>query len=161
MNLNNSDTDDKKGTYIGLKVSTETRNNFKRWCIKHKIQNMVQRKKIHSTLIYSRKYCPDIQLNSELYPLEVNIKKMDFFSSSKEKKCLVFLLDSKELIDRHNYIMKKYKTTYDWDEYNPHITVSYDCGDINLDELTLPDFKVEITSEYMEDLNLDWADTAS
>jgi 2'-5' RNA ligase len=56
--------------------------------------------------------------------------------------------------------MKKHDATYDFPEYKPHITLSYDIGD--LDEKNLPDIgkyvdEIGIDEEYGEDLDLNWA----
>ena len=50
--------------------------------------------------------------------------------------------------------MDKYELTYDYPEYIPHITLSYDIGDTILPKnVEFPKF-FRISSEYQEDLNL-------
>jgi len=39
-------------------------------------------------------------------------------------------------------------------KYKPHITIMYDCGLIDIDNLKIPDFKLKIGKEYLKDLNL-------
>jgi len=72
-------------------------------------------------------------------------------------KCLVMCYDCPELVKRHEELMEEHGATYDFDDYKPHITFSYDVADMNPKDLPKFDGKIEIVEEYGEDLNLDWA----
>ena len=54
--------------------------------------------------------------------------------------------------------MDEYKTTYDFPEYIPHITLTYDAGDFDPSSYTGDLPEIEYASEYVEDLVLDWTD---
>jgi hypothetical protein len=56
--------------------------------------------------------------------------------------------------------MSDHKATYDFPKYEPHITLSYDIGDMDIKKLpnmfdTVP--FINITTEYSEDLDLSWS----
>ena len=71
-------------------------------------------------------------------------------------------LDSSDLRERHEFLMKEHKATYDFPEYIPHITLSYDIGDFDINTLDiedLDDIDFQVIEEYKEDLNLDWKNT--
>lgn len=156
MKLNEIKKGTPDGTYVGLNVDKETKLRIKELCKTLKIENRVTGDKLHTTVIYSRKYVPNIKLNDEMYPLTVETKKLHVFDTQDGKRALVLMLDAPKLVDRHNEIMSEYQTTYDFDEYLPHVTICYDCGDFDPHSYggLLP--KVTFTGEYMEDLVLDW-----
>ena len=65
-----------------------------------------------------------------------------------------------ELNVRHAYLMEKHSATYDFSDFMPHITLSYDICDLNI--ATLPNIHdyldtVVIVNEYSRELILDWA----
>ncbi len=53
--------------------------------------------------------------------------------------------------------MKLHDATYDFPEYIPHITLSYDLGDMPLPKLP-DDMRKEfhLSLEYVEDLKMEW-----
>lgn len=85
---------------------------------------------------------------------------MEVFNTQDNKRCLVIKLESEYLTNRHKELMKNYPSlTYDYPEYIPHITLSYDIGDFDISEIklnestTLPMF-FNIITEYKEDLQV-------
>jgi len=150
-----------KGTYVGAKFSDETNDRLEKFIKKHNIKNPLDPEHFHTTLIYSRKYLPDFKARGELQPPLIGTpKKFDIFKSRTDTNCLVLIYDSKEMVARHNQIMKEFEATYDFPKYVCHITLSYDCGDVDIDDLGSHIHEIgdiEITYEYEEDLNLNWA----
>ena len=117
-------------------------------------------------LLYSRKYCPDYKPAGKLdKPLIGTGSGFEVWDSQADDdghvaKCLVMCYDCPDLIKRHKELMKEHGASYDFDEYKPHITFSYDINDgADIDKDELPKFAttIEIVEEYGEDLNLDWA----
>jgi 2'-5' RNA ligase len=83
--------------------------------------------KMHCTLIYSNKPCSLPQMNPKtVYRAEFD--RFDFFDQRNGKRCLFMKLKSPELQARHGSLMKEMKASYDFPDYLPHITLSYDCG---------------------------------
>jgi len=152
-----------KGTYAGVRFSDKTKDAVKKYMKDNKIPNPLRTEKMHSTLLYSRKYCPDYEPAGEME--ETLIGKSDSFESWESQpdddgntsNCLVLKYTCDGLKDRHESLMKEHGATFDFDDYTPHITFSYDVGD--LDPKKLPKFEedIEIVEEYGEDLDLDWA----
>lgn len=108
--------------------------------------------KLHTTVIYSRVPCPGIQVN----PKNVYIAKFagyDLFSSDNGNDVLVIRLDSKAVVDRHLSLMAEHGATFDYPEFNPHITVSYGFTG-NIDVLPPLDFPILLSEEYTEELDL-------
>lgn len=155
-----------KGSYAGVKFDTPTKQAIHRYMKEHKLPTAVRPDKLHSTLLFSRKYLPDYKPAGKYDPTLVG-KPIGFevwptrpADGSKPARCLVLRYDCPELEKRHKELMKMHNATYDFPDYKPHITLSYDIGD--LDEKKLPDIgkyvdQIGIDEEYGEDLSLSWA----
>lgn len=145
-----------KGTYVGVKLDKESRKKIKDLCKDIGVSNPTSSDKMHSTVIYSRKYATGLEADSTGYPITAKPKCLHIFIAQDGKRALVMKLDCPELVARHDYIMSEYGTTYDFPEYIPHITLSYDCGEFEPSDYkgSLPN--VTFTGEYVEDLVLDW-----
>lgn len=160
-----------KGTYAAVRFDDATKDAVAKYIADNDLPNPISKDKMHCTVLYSRKYCPDYEPLGKIDPPwtgKVTGLKL-FVSRGKNrdeepKRCLVLRFDCDKLKERHEHLMDTLDATYDFPEYIMHITLSYDIGD--LDEDTLPDITkavktVKIIEEYGEDLNLDWSDTAS
>lgn len=119
---------------------------------------------LHCTLLYSRKNCPNYEpmdmSDGEFYEEAIAYPDhLKIFRTQDEKNCLVLVLRSGWIVKRHNDLMKEHKATYDFPEYIPHVTLSYDVGDFDYksieDQLKKSDefYKLVINEEYKEDLN--------
>lgn len=149
------------GTYVGVTFNRETQNAIKKFIKSHDIPNMVGRNKMHTTIIYSRKYFVFDDFKAEIDPAWIGkAKEFHVWETRDEKKskALVLAYTCPELIKEHKRIMKEYDATYDFPEYIPHITLSYDVGDnFSVDNLKVSDFpEIQIVGEYVTDLVLDW-----
>ena len=155
-----------KGTYAGVHFDYETKKRIQKYMRDNKIPNPLPLHKLHNTLIYSRKYLPKFKAQGRLdKPWIGEIVEFDIFESQKDdngkkSKCLVLKFECAKCVDRHNEIMDEHGATFDYDEYTPHITLSYDIGDFDVKALPDPAKEIgdlNIVEEYQEDLNLDWA----
>lgn len=119
---------------------------------------------LHCTILYSRKYCPNykpLDMTDGYYYEEAIAypDHLDIFKDKEGKNCLVLILRSGWIVKRHKDLMKEHNATYDFPEYNPHITLSYDIGDfdykdIEKDLIKSDEFyKLDINEEYKEELN--------
>lgn len=144
------------GTYVGAKLNKESCKKIKELCKAIGVPSRVTSEKLHTTLIYSRKHVPEIELQPDLYPMTAKTVGFHIFDTRDGKRALVLKLKCKELIDRHKQIMSQYDTTYDFPDYIPHVTISYDCGDFSPDSYSGPLPDITFTHEYIEDLVLDW-----
>lgn len=144
------------GTYVGVKLDKESCKRIKELCKIIDVPNRVTTEKLHSTIIYSRKHVPELKADLTNYPIKAKAKEFHIFNAQDGKKALVLKLDCPALVDRHNHIMSEYGTTYDFPEYIPHVTISYDCGDFLPSDFDGELPEITFTSEYVEDLVLDW-----
>lgn len=145
-----------KGTYAGAHFDDDTKERIKTFMEENEIPNPVPANKLHTTILYSRKHCPDYKPAGEI---DFNGKPIEFviWEGQDGNNCLVLRYECEELVKRHEELMDEHDATYDFDEYNPHITLSYNAGD--LDPKTLDASKVgdiHLVEEYGEDLDLEW-----
>jgi hypothetical protein len=156
-----------KGSYAGLHLSEDTQRRIKKFIDDNKIPNGVPSDKLHTTLIYSRKFLPAYKAQGELDPPWVGTPKTFHVwktqpteHTPKVARCLVLEVDCEDCIDRHEYLMKEHGATFDFDKFTPHITLSYDIGDEQISRFGDPKEigDIEYVEEYGEDLNPNWAE---
>jgi len=145
-----------KGTYASVKYDEHSTEQLYQFCKDNNIPKPLRRDKYHSTLIYSSNHLPEFKAQSKVrwYANPIGFETWASTSNSdKVTQCLVMRIECKELTDRFNYIMDNYDAIYDFDEYKPHITLSYDVGDdFEIDDLKYTGDPLVITSEHTEDL---------
>lgn len=146
----------KHGAFIELKFTKETLENLQKYFNKNNIQNQLNLDEIHTTLLYSRKgivdYIPSNVLKGEiLTPIKLHIWK-----TQEDTNCLVCELHNNNVIRHHNNLIKNHNASHDYPEYIPHVTFSYNCGNIDLDQLELPDFNFIVENEALSSLDEDW-----
>lgn len=149
------------GTYAAVKFDHATRKSIHRYCAMANIPNMIRPDKLHTTLLYSDRDLPLFEPNDKyVYPLVAYPAGMDIWDTTNDQgqveHCLVVLLDCPHLIERHKLLMREHDAVYPFPNYQPHMTLSYNVGD--LDPETLPFFEsyvphVIIVGEYSESLN--------
>lgn len=147
--------DAKNGTYVGLKMDPDSKEALK--AFQKSIPNPLSSSEFHTTLIYSRKPFTFESRGKLDEPIVAKPKKFSIFDTQTGARCLVIELESKEIEERHRYIMDKYKATYDYPEYKPHVTLSYDIGDFDISKLKIEDVpEVKFVSEYDQPIDLEW-----
>jgi hypothetical protein len=142
-----------KGTYAAVKVSHTAAGNIIDTAKKLGIPNLLNPLDIHCTLLYSRKQVP-LSGNIDV-DYDALVSNFELFGDNKE--ILVIKLLSNDIKKRHKFLMDTYDATYDYDEYIPHITLSYnidkfDISNIDIKAFNNSDFK--FIYEYYEDLDL-------
>jgi len=153
----------KKGTYAGVHFSDDTITAIKKFIKDNNIPNPIKSDKLHTTLLYSKKHLPDFKAAGKLE--EALVGKPTKFEKwpsqpdedGKVAMCLVLRYDCDDLINKHKSLMKEHDAHYDFDEYKPHVTFSYDVAGMQCKDLPKFEDDIEIVEEYGEDLDLDWA----
>lgn len=152
------------GTYAGVRFSPATIESLEKYAKDNKIPHRIKGDHFHTTLLYSRKHLPkysaagpyEVPMNGSPTGFEIWPSQPD--DKGKVKNCLVLTYSCPQLYQRHHKLMNQHGATYDFDEYKPHVTLSYDVGNLKVDKL--PDFEdnLEIVEEYDEELSISWAD---
>lgn len=151
-----------KGTYAAVRPHPSQMHTLIDFMHSHGIANPEPTDKLHTTLLYSRKYLPEYVPDRSLEHPAIPTK-FEIWKTKSGKNCLVLLLNCPSLEDRHKYLMDFHGATYDFDKYKTHISLSYDAGDVDLSKLdvnNLPFMQDEpyclyLTNEYSEELDTD------
>lgn len=154
----------KKGTYAGIRFDDNTKNALHDYMMENQIPNMLDRDQLHTTLLYSRIHCPKYQpAGTDMHyvgtPGGFVLWDTSAPGGEGQTKCLVLKFDSPELTERHHALRREHGATHDYEDFNPHITLSYDIGNRSLN--TLSDIRkhlseIHMVEEYGEDLDWEW-----
>ena len=146
----------KKGAYIELKFTKETLRNLQEYFNQNNIPNQIPLEEIHTTLLYSKKgivdYIPSNKLKDEI----LKPKSLQVWKTQEGTNCLVCQLDNLEVSKHHHYLIKYHNASHDYPEYIPHVTFSYDCGNLDANKLELPNFNFIIDRELLKALDADY-----
>lgn len=152
------------GTYAGVRFDPDTIERLQELQSDLGVPEPLGSADFHSTLLYSRRFCPDYKAKGELSPVitsdDTTFKLEIWPSNSGEKNVLVLQYTCEWLEERHAELMDKHRATWDHPDYIPHITLSYNVG-----EWTPKDYTVKfgnkkpivIVEEYQEVLDLEWS----
>ena len=144
------------GTYACVHFDDATLEHISNLMDELDVPNRVPLSEIHTTLLYSRKYLPDYEAQRKYdKPMTGRTTELQTWTgrdSDSTNNILVLLFDSEQLQKRHKKLMKDHDATYDFPEYLPHITLSYDA-DKDMDKLHYDNFDVAIIGENKSDLS--------
>lgn len=145
------------GTYVGGRIDSEVSADLVNLS-KEYLEGSIN-EEIHTTILYSTKPCPEYK---ELGEVSYNAVYDALHIFQGETNVLVVKLSSQDLINRHETLMEEHQASYDFPEYIPHITLSYDVGDLKVEDIDsefidkLKEMDFTITYEYYEPLNTNW-----
>lgn len=152
---NHSEDGPEHGVYMAAKYDDDTLSVIVDMMERHHIPNPLSSRDIHTTIVYSRVPVPGLQATENIDPPEQATHiGYEVWPSQKDSNCLVMLLDSTFLHSRFAHAVDDLGATYDYDEYKPHITLSYDVPK-DFDPSSLPTITtpLNIISEYTEELS--------
>lgn len=149
----------KPGTYIGVRLTKESVKLIRKFIKDNQIPNGVQGDNIHITLVYSRKHLPNAKkmINTAFNEPPQVTPSNAFHLWGDDGDTLVVEVKCPYLIDRHEYFRTQ-GATHDYDDYTPHITLSYNAADFakKLETLKWDLGPLFIETEYTTPLDLDW-----
>ncbi|ACL78364.1 hypothetical protein [Escherichia phage CLB_P2] len=141
-----------QGLYVAAKFSELTLDALENLQRTLKVPNPVPREKFHSTICYSRVNVPYTVASGSFEVASTGHLEVWKHGDSP---VLVLVLDSEYLKCRHQYA-RTLGATHDFDDYTPHITLSYNVGPLTFSgDVQIP---VVLDREYKEPLKLDWAE---
>ena len=145
-----------KGSYAAVKFDADTIKALAEYQAHNNIPAPLDKDEFHATVMFSTKYCPAFEALGEGLDWSGEFTDFDIFPSD-EDNALVLKFSCPELEQRFADIMQTHDASWDYDDYLPHVTLSYNVQD--LDHTALPAYTgpIIIVSEYGTDLELDWA----
>ena len=145
-----------KGSYAAVTFDPTTTEGLKAYQYDNQIPNPLSPDEFHSTVMFSRKYIPTFVPLGQIDEWDGIFTKWDIFPS-EEENALVLKYDCHELSERFDEIISDYDATWDHKSFMPHITLSYNVGDLDISKLPKYDGPIIIINEYNNDLDLGWA----
>ena len=130
-----------KTTYVGVRFDAHTTTQLHAYAMEHKIPNPTKANNLHTTLLYSYKHLPNYVPPGRLSePLVAELGDFGVWQTNSEggknkQNCLVILITSPELVVRHMQLKRAHGVVHDYLIYQPHITLSYDIGDLDVESL--------------------------
>lgn len=146
------------GTFAGVHFDDHSVNALQQFVDDNQIPNQTPPDKYHATLLFSKVPIKGYEPHGAYkQALTATPKDVTIFGEGDEK-ALVIVLNAPELVKRHKYLMNKHpEATWDYDEYIPHVTLSYNAGDFNIGTLNVADIgPLSIIEEYGADIEPDW-----
>jgi hypothetical protein len=144
------------GTFAGVRFDEQTMDAIEKYIKDNNIPNPIPRNELHITLLYSKKHLPNYKPLGIVDEKATPDKLTVFKTSDKDKddtNCLVLLVKCPFLTKRFDTLMDEHKATYDFDEYLPHTTLSYDIGDYDYSKAEQFPSDLHIIKEYKETLS--------
>lgn len=145
------DNEVESGLFVAAFFDEETNQAINKYMTENKIPNAVMASSLHTTIVYSKIPVPEFEPNHSVnIDVDSRLQPIECWEVSNNKKCLVLKLFSPYLQFRFQEAMEC-GATYDYAEYSPHITLSYDVGDeFDPSVLPQPEFTIRIIGEYCE-----------
>jgi len=143
------------GTYAAAALSDKTKHNISQYFKDNDVKNPCDVDKMHCTILYSSKHLPDYKAKGKYdKPLIGKNCRFEIWPNrEKTENVLVLRINCPEMTKRHKHLMKEHDAQYDFPDYKPHVSFSYDVGDVKVSDFKPIDFDIEFTTEYQEDLD--------
>lgn len=152
----------KPGTYAAVRFSEKTIESLKELQERLSVPNPLRPSEFHSTLLYSRKNLPNYIALGELSPVVTSDSEdftLDIWPSG-EKNVLVLIYPCEWLKSRWEKLTEEHNAPWDFPDFTPHVTLSYDVGDFVPTEKVVhfaSKKPIVIVSEYSKELDEDYA----
>lgn len=159
---------DEAGVYISIKPTVASAQDIEDFLTEHNIPMPVPQDKLHVTILSSVNPVPGLAFSSSKIepPVVTQLGEYKVYESppSEEKngtRCLVVQLDSPQINEMHQHYLDTYDAEHLYGEFQAHITLSYDIGDMMIDQL--PQIKNELTQVAFDHLSVEqyqksWSD---
>lgn len=132
------------------------------WAKKQGFKTTLPAEDMHVTICFSRSKVDWMKMG-EAYSqnddgsIEIRPGSVRVVEALGDKGAVVLMFASSELAWRHEDL-KRNGATWDHPEYQPHITITYDAGDLDLKEVEAYRGKIKLGPEIFEEVNEDWTD---
>ena len=135
------------GTFVGLRLTHESNAQFTDWLAQTGVVDPNPPDLHHVTLILGKdkkldhtpiRYTPVIQADPSTYEIA-------HYGPDEDIPVLKFKSDI--LYKRHMKLRAKYDVEWDFDDYTPHLTLSYEPQRVDVEP---PTFPLEFEKEYVE-----------
>ena len=144
------------GIFIGLNICDESKKNIKYLQEEINLPFPVKSNDLHSTLFASKEdfiYEPEYFSNS----IEINDIQIKKIKTQKGIDCLALFFECEQLKLKYEFIKAKYGAIPYYNDLKLHITLSYNCGDLDENNIVLDNYfkNLKIINEYVHPLRFE------
>lgn len=154
IDLIESEQDHPHGTYAQVSPSNKSQRAIEKIIHTLGLKNPTASHDLHCTVTYSKKPCPELADYEPRMPVTGRVVGFKVFPTD-DKFCLVLELDSPQLTELHEYALQL-GCSHDYDEYTPHITLTYDWPDQQVPKLDVAGVSLVFDRFAVEALDPDW-----
>lgn len=148
-----------RGTFVAARLSADTRRHVAKWQVRYIVPAPVSQKELHVSIINSPVAFPAAAVaDAHAFKgvvVDGKAMRLQVWHTSDGKSCLVFVFESAPLSELHER-MKELGGEHSFDDYTPHLALSYDLGAETKEweriaaTATTPTFDLELQSIYFE-----------
>lgn len=142
--------------FIGLKLSEKCLENISNFqqCIV--LSNPVPKEDIHCSLFVSQDDF-DYKSHETGFLIEISDIQVGKIKTQSGIDCLALFFNSKELEEKHMFIKQTYNARHAYEDLKLHITLSYDCGDIDINQICVDTYlqKLFFVKEFHKPLSFE------
>jgi phage-related protein (TIGR01555 family) len=136
-------------------------DEFLRWAKSQGFSKTLDASDIHVTVLYSRAAVDWMQMGDAWGEdaqgrLTIQPGGARIVEPLGDKGAVVLLFNSSQLAWRHREMIEK-GASHDWDDYQPHVTITYDGSQVDLSKVEPYRGKLVFGPEEFSELDLDWA----
>lgn len=137
--------------------SVENADEIIEWAKAQGFETTIPAKDMHVTIAFSKKSVEWDKIIAKQTKVNIDggVRKVEKLG---EEGAVVLSFNSSILKSRWNEILKS-GATWDYDEYSPHVTISYKAGDIDLGSIEPYDGAIVLGKEVKEKVDEEWAST--
>ena len=122
-----------KGLYVAQKFDDETVERLVKLTEDLDIPNALEPHDFHTTILYSDRWVPYVLERKEVRLNDSGRGRVTTWVNHKGVKIAVLTFESEYLQERHDY-GRALGATHGFDTFDPHVTLSYDCGPLEFDQ---------------------------
>lgn len=143
------------GTYAEITLDPQSKNYISSLMESLELENPIDPDDLHTTVVYSKNPCPDAaRLHKLPTPFVGRITEFKIWPTQTGSNCLVAIVECDMVTKLHQHFRQKYKASHDYDQYIPHITLSYNCK--NSYQLPQGNHQVRYRDLNVRPLDPDW-----
>lgn len=113
---------------------------------------------MHVTLAFSREPVDWDKIEPSQFPVAIFDRQNRHLKPLGDQGAIVLRFEDGIVRSRWQYL-RDMGAKWDWPKYQPHITLSYNAGDIDLEEIEPYMGKIELGPETFKEVNENWDDT--
>ena len=116
----------KTGIYMEALYNEESNKKLEDFCLNLSLNSVEWKNDFHTTILFSKQpFDGEIDFpmirDRLVFPKELKL----FSTNNPDMNALVLTLEAPQLVKIHKEYMKRYNLAYDFDEYQPHVTLAY------------------------------------